>query len=216
MKKYILIPLILILALSACKSNQGEPKTNNNTPEEQPYMMGARVKEISALPDANDVAVIVNGSEITKKEIELEKANAEIHGESTVKDAILTLLKEKAVEAEADRLGISYSNDELAQYIEKTKTIINDNEEAAKPLLSYMDGAGFTVDEYLEFLKADYALRLKRAALFEKIISGEISSPGFEYSDDHSTEENVEIYTDMLFESAKIEYIDPDIEKLVK
>lgn len=178
------------------------PYPDTGTEGEIMFSIGVKTKELSNIPEIDDPAILVNGQPITKREIETQRIMDNARKTIPLKKSIDVLIRVKALQIEAEWLGIEPAQDRIDTYLEDIKSAFDSGEDVGNEVVfEYMKGLEMTEEEFLaEQKKAAYKL-FRQAALWESV------EPSKKYKD-------IKEYGNKLVEKAKIEFLDPDIENL--
>lgn len=235
MYKKIITYIICIFLLSGCSAFEPstplstEDNQNNQTILEENLFMdydagfalGSKIKEIKSLPDKDKSVILVDQESISKQVIESIKFSyndtpltPEQH-----KEKIIDIIRKIAMQAEADRLKIEPTQEEIDAYREQFY-----NEELLKsnfPYINgYLAGAEITIDDYIQETKFGAYLACKRQALWQQV------KPSFEADMQaeaqrrnmrlHDIEtEYYKKYGDTLVENAEIQILDKELKKIL-
>lgn len=230
-KRLFFIIIIGLFLLAGCANQSQDMKTDLNiinddasklyidSQKEIYSALGAKIKELSDIPGIEDPAILVNGHPITKKDIENEKIRSEFSNSFSLKEKINELIRKKVEIAEANRLEIKPVQDDLNAYLERTKQAIESNANANAVLQAYIEGRNITKEAYFELLYDQEYINYQRMAWWDAVNPREKIL--FE-----AKERNVDVnivdaeyhnrYVDELVKKADIEYLDPEIEEIMK
>lgn len=189
------------------------------------FSMGQETKELDNISDIDRTVITVNKCPITEREIKTKQIG---NKSKTQKEIINELIRDKAVLSAALSKNIEPDMNELNNYMERTKQVLNDSE-MSSPLEAYCRGRGITIDEYfIELEKIEYKNHqlmkywetvLPREEIKEEAESRTNSTNGsyIEYQKQYDEVlcEYVEKYTDELVKGAKIKVLDNEIEAIL-
>lgn len=164
---------------------------------------GKRIRELDNIAGIDDSAMLINGHPITKREIETQKIHSEIFMITTVKESIESLIQQKAVEAEAIRMNIYPPQEKINTYIKQVDESLKNKVKGTEMIFAYMKGMGITQDEYLSMIEESAYEMYQREALWTKVQS-------LQKDKDYNK------YVDELVKSAKVEFIDFEVKKLLE
>ncbi len=178
-----------------------EPNMEQEKIIEIMYDNGVKIKALSDVVGIDEPAILVNNQPITKREIETAIILND-HKGTPVKKTIAFFIRTKALELEAERLGIQPSEDKLNTYLSQIRAAFKSEDTVGNELIfAYLDGMNVTIEEYLtSYEQVAYRL-LRRGALWESI-------------EKTGKFKDLEEYGNELVKKAKIEILDPDIEKI--
>ena len=165
--------------------------------------IGQKIKNLESLSNINEAVIIVNGYNITKKDVETQKIYAEFLKDEDIREKIYGLIKTKVIETEAKRLGISPDEEAINEYIKQSKDALEKGETGTEILLALMTGLGVTTEEYLSILREEIYTLYQSSALQQHL---EQRENNFDYS----------IYTEDLVNKAEVEFLDEELEKMMR
>ena len=180
-----------------------EQEQNVKNDIESWLFIGLKVRELDSRPGMNEPVILVDGYSIIKKEIEIQKIYSECLNNATIKENIVSLIREKAIKAEATRLGVQPPREKIEAYLEQVKRSLNEKTIGTETILAYMEGLEITQEEYLSMLEEtayDMYQREELRILLESL----------------HKEKDYEEYVNEIVKRAKIEILDADIEKLLR
>ena len=213
----VLVSILLTFYLSGCmkdKTSVGveteKDKVNVNTSIQEQNMktesdmwksIGARIRELDMVPEIDEVAILVDGYSITKKEFETQKIYSEILRNATIKESTEALIRAKAIEAEAIRMNIYPSKEKIEVYLRQVDESLKNRVNGTETIFAYMEGMGITQKEYLSMLEKSAYAMYQREALWASVESLQ-------------KDKDYEQYVDEVVNNAKIEFIEPEVKKL--
>jgi parvulin-like peptidyl-prolyl isomerase len=187
--------------------------------------LGKRIAEIQKMPNGNEVLVLVGDNEITKKRLEIAKANnAAIMQPKTERDVLVNIIRSEVALAEAKKRGLVPTEDEVNIAVASTLKVLDENnpefEQTKIQIEKYLEGSGISRETYIENQKANMCDSLTRNNLAKEVkkkYDSEIVAKALESgkNPDISDKEYYNQYLDALVQSTKIEIYDPDIAKLL-
>jgi len=172
--------------------------------------MSKAQKEAKTVENPDEIVAKINGRPITKKFYEsckafMEAAN-EREGKSAPKkaDIIKVIAKQIIIVQEAERRGISVSEQEIDQEIEKQRQAFGDAPfEGQQDLRVYCEAQGMALDEYwTSNSKRDST----RFILLTRKFTAEALSQAKTDDDIHKVHKDAADNLEVLYEQAKIEY----------
>lgn len=166
-------------------------------------LIGAEVKELGAISGIDDPAIIVNGYAISKREVITQKIYSEYLKYTTIKDGINSLIRAKALKAEADRLGIEPQREKIDAYLKQVDETLQEKTVGTETIFAYMEGLGITKEEYLSTLEDVTYDLYQREELWN---SAKVLNNVKDY----------EQYVNEIVERAKIEIVDSETEKFLE
>lgn len=182
------------------------------------FNLGTRYKTLSNIPNIDNAVITVNGYAITQKDIEKKIIQGEFSESVSEKEAIEKLIREKAIMAEAIRLGIEANQEELDAYLNRTKKAFDDDDESNEILQVYIDARGITQEAFFEELREIEYEHFREYAWWDSVkpkekILAEAKERNIDVNDVNY--EYHEKYVDELVEKAKIDILDSEIEKIL-
>lgn len=116
-------------------------------------IMREKGKEYKGIYSNDDVVILVNGYEILRKDVEIQKTLAPLFNNITEKDIINDAIKNLVIKSEAERLGIKPQQNDIDKYMEQMQNAFDNNYEGMDLLISYLESAGITLEDYMISLK---------------------------------------------------------------
>jgi len=184
-------------------------------------------KLLAENPELDTVAMIVDGDEISKREIEQSKLAAltrvnnevvEIDLHQEEKREIIELVRNAVVNAEAKRKGIQPKQEDIDQYINEQREMFN-IPESNTVINLYIKASGLTEEEYWNNMgKAKY-ISMQRSMLYESVMTPLEEDINIEAGERGAIVADVrteywEKYIDELVSKAEIEILDPELKAL--
>lgn len=167
---------------------------------EKGVSLGEKIRVLSGNPEMTNVVIVVDGYNITKKEVETERIMSTMPNSGTFEERVEELIRVIVFQAEAERLGIFPSQDRINKLLEQSKTGLEEGKNDF--LLGYIEGMGITQDEYFEKLEDVSYKMFQREALWNQVCAeGEYDS----YDE----------YSKKLVEKANIQILDPELKQLL-
>ena len=201
--------------------NYWDSDNENTLLNEKMLEMSQKLRALNSDKTMDKVVITVNGIAISKREIEAAKVFAEYSGPDalTVKERIEKTIKDRVLDSEAERIGITVSQKEIDEQIDSYKEYYKNG--FPKDIEAVIEGMGMTEDEYYSFLSGSILKKIKRNRLWIKfrdeneakiqeeaekrdLSAGEIEN---EYKDKFETE---------LVEKADIIILDDEVKKLLE
>lgn len=144
-KKIIsLLSLFILFILLICLTSIGYALSSNNIKD-----FGENIKSILNSKDKDEVVLVVNGTNIYKKQFDILKATyISSNPNITDKDVFDKLIERQLLFDEAVKNGVSISDEKVAEIIEYTKKAVHSNPTEYDRLKNYLKGLGVSEDEY--------------------------------------------------------------------
>ena len=177
--------------------------------------------------ELDTVAMIVDGDEISKREIEQSKLAAltrvnnevvEIDLHQEEKREIIELVRNAVVNAEAKRKGIQPKQEDIDQYINEQREMFN-IPKSNSVINLYIKASGLTEEEYWNNMGKSKYISMQRSMLYESVmtpledeINAEVEETGVFAA--KLKIEYWEKYIDELVSKAEIEILDPELKVL--
>ena len=178
--------------------NDTDSETEMTTGDEETWkLLGEEIRKLDDIPDIDEAAIYVNGQVVTKKEIEIEKINAQYLKNFSLSERLQTLFRNKICKAEAIHLNIEPSQESIDTYLKQTLMTLNEKAVGTEVILAYLEGLGVTTEEYIVMLEKTAYDMYQREALRAYV---ETSGKGKSY----------EQYVDELAENAEIKVSAPE------
>lgn len=168
--------------------------------KESGILLGQKIKALSDDPEMNKVVIIVDGYEITKKDVEAERINSTMTNSGTFEERVEELIRVTVLNAEAERLGILPSQDRIDNYLAQVKTGLEEGKNDF--FVGYIEGMGITQDEYFKNIEDVTYKIFQREALWNQV------SPEGKYG-------NYDDYSKYLVDKADIQILDPELKKML-
>jgi len=213
-KKYIaffyVICVILIIGCLVCfikdkhRTSAKENPIHMSVTSDNNEMMrekGKESKDIYSNDKNSAVVILVNGYEILRKDIETQKTLAPLFADKTEKDIINDAIKNLVIKSEAERLNIKPQQNDIDKYMEQTQNAIDNNYEGMDLLISYLEGADITLEDYMISLEESAYNMFQREELRKHI-----ESKNMDY----------EKYVKDILSEADIQFNDKMLEKIYK
>ena len=226
-KRLFLIMISFFLFVSGCtdlhqiqdsKGNEGVSISNIEEQKQIYFSMGKEIRKIAEMPRINETAILVNDNVISRKDIEIQHLESQYDKSKTFSVRVRDLVREEAVLAEANRLGITPAQETIDAYEEQTKQILAAENDVAEILQAYIDGMGITQEEYVDLVKKEKYREEQRIMLWDMVRPEEALHPAGDFSTGASSGENDKIYyekyTDELMQKTKIQILDAEIQQL--
>ena len=225
--------IVAVILLAGCYNYQKNENLFNNFENFQwqdEFLMGERVRNLSLIPGIDDPAILVNGHPITRRQIETDNifANrfAEVEPLNTVIDSANRLIRENISLQVAKHLELQPSQEAINGSMESIRALI---EHESGRHISFIEGLGMTIDEYLamresnaynnfliavlkEYFRDANFSEIRAAADIRMEETNEASHRAFL----NVVSEFFERYVDELVEQADIEILDPEIRELLQ
>lgn len=220
---FLIIYISIIICISACSFNESPADTDEKTKnpaadlseseddindlsnaadENIWFLVGAEIKKLDNVPGIDEPAIIVNGHNITKKEIEIQKIYSEYIQNETLKDAVNSMIRMAAVQSEAIRLDVKPQKEKVETYLKQTNDSLNKKINGTETIFYYMQGLGISQEEYIDMLEETAYDMFQREALWNMV-------------QPLNKEKTYDQYIDEIVERAKIKIIDPEIEAIL-
>lgn len=177
--------------------------------------------------ELDTVAMIVDGDEISKREIEQSKLAAltrvnnevvEIDLHQEEKREIIELVRNAVVNVEAKRKGIQPKQEDIDQYINEQREMFN-IPKSNSVINLYIKASGLTEEEYWNNMRKSKYISMQRSMLYESVmtpledeINAEVEETGVFAA--KLKIEYWEKYIDELVSKAEIEILDPELKVL--
>lgn len=163
--------------------------------------VGRQLKEsLKGIENPDEAVITVNDIPITIKTLELQKAMATAPGAGSLKDELIKIVRQKAVVAEATRLGIEPSEDSINQYFETIEKALDEGASGTELMMAYINGLGITVEEYLEEQR-DGVYYTYQIEAFRETLDKDV---------------NYEDYVNELIRKADIVILDDEVRELIE
>ena len=171
------------------------------------FVQGCFLNEEQKSPEqAESIAFTINGESVTQKEFDtystlMKAADPELTDEE-IKNKYI---RQQVIIQEAEREGISASEEEINALNESRFSWLEKDEQAYRIIKEYVDGAGMTMDEYIEQSKIISEQAIITTKLKERIESEfteRASADGTETGE--TAEDYYNDYIDKLAEEAVI------------
>ena len=162
------IALLAVLALAGCAS----PK--NSAPAAQP---------------SGDVLAEFHGRAFTKADLEQEEIKA---SGLTEAEALKQLLLDEIYLVEAEKLGLTATEAECADFVAEQKSVYEQFPEAAAELEEYCKGAGITLDEFYANLQKTAPDVIARNKMANRFAEEYWAGKGLDRFSSHTMEEYAE------------------------
>lgn len=237
--KQIIISYILIFLISGCtNTTSNKHSTDNVTAKfnndifiqdaENPhnptdlyeiwFSIGKKSKELDNIPNITEPIILVNGQSIIRKTFELEKIFCEYSNSKSLKERMNLIIRNKVVQQEAIRMKIEPSQAKIDTYITQIKNGLS--EDSNSYINGYIAGMGISLEEYFDTLRKIAYNTYQREDLWQTIVISkkeEITAQAIkrDIPVNEMEAEYYNQYVDNLIKKATIEYVDPEIEKLV-
>ncbi len=162
---------------------------------------------------SSDIVAIVNGENIYQNEIDYRIAFNEIQRINTPdeykdsipsiteEDALNTLIKNRIIQQEAQKIGVIIDKNGAREYIENNyNEIMKLNDENAMFLKEYLQNTNLSEEEYLELATGAYCNILMRNGVYANFCIGKTGT-------DEELLEQFDLYVDDLVSLADVEII---------
>ena len=174
------------------------------------FYRNREIRNLSLIPGIDDPVIMVNGSPITRREIERQHIIAQ--GTRSLNDVIVQMIRDKVVIQEAVRLGLELDQSRLNNTMEIIIEVMSDSSEFSYILITtQIKGLGVTEAGVLAMMQEDFYKIILTSQLFDHIIDEAREEIGWHisYSSD-SEQEFFERYVDDLVNNAHIEFLSAD------
>ena len=196
--KMLIITIVLVLSVSGCTRNERiKPEVRKINSMEDYVSITKKQKKFDEITGIDEIAVVVEGIEVTKREIETQKLNLK---NETVKGAVDLLIWQKSAEAEANKLNISPPQEKLDLYLEQLQASLDKTSPNYELTFKMLEIAGLSEEEYIEkSMEAIYPI-YQREALWEYVSRSEGLT-------------DYDKYFDELMKNATVEFKDKEINR---
>lgn len=178
MKKKV-IPIIVTAALVLIGLGIYVSAGRSRTPTQ---IMGSAYAEASGKTD-DPVIAAFKGQQITQSVVDYEKQNMMVMQGKTAatdEDALNSLLQNLAMLEEAERLGLSVTQEEVEQELGAQRKNYEDYEDVRKIVDDFCENAGITLEQYYASMEEQLPRTLLRQKLRDTL--------GREYCEEHGLE----------------------------
>ncbi|CAH2213184.1 SurA N-terminal domain-containing protein [Tepidibacter aestuarii] len=146
-KKIIMIIVALCVLVISIGVNADD--FNNSTVNIQDTKvikkMGKDIKAEKNNNTSNEIVLEIDDRKISKRDLNIAKISLNTDDNKKVEKVIT---KRMATQKIAKDLGITATDDEVKEFIDKNKEAVNNNEEAKAQFESYIEGLGMTESEF--------------------------------------------------------------------
>lgn len=224
-----MITLLLIacnITLSGCTSVPFYADSEKNTyafsnisDYDTGFEIGNAIFEIQNNPALDKPAILVNQEPIQLTSIAIQKVYYENNVQTDFREQIYKMIVKKAIEQQADHLGIAIDDDAVEDSINQQISTM----ETLQPefFQGFLSGLRLTKEEYIEKQKTATYHTLQRDSLWQSVKSENEDEILFltkqkDISYQDAIQSFYDEYTDKLIQQAKIQYLDTSIYEFMK
>lgn len=160
-----------------------------------------KIIDLSKRDGINDIIITVNEYDITRMNFEAQKIAQRADTPEQEKEILYSLIKNRVLTSEAERLKIKPLQSSIKDYMEQTKIILEEGGRDAEALQMYIDASYSSTEEYLIELEKSAYNMFQRDALHQ-------------YVEGLKKYDSFEEYVAIVMHNADIKFYDSEIEEL--